>query len=258
MRIIILFLLISNSVLSQTKEESKFLVSIGTNPFIHSPKFITDLNHEIQGEEVVFSKSNQLSSEFYLIGNFQLTKKWGIGFGFSYIQTNYNFSNYIETSEWQSNIPQDSYLARLGNSVGFSNKLKANYLGIKFQSSHIINKTNSLKIGLDFQKLSKGKFKNDLSGTRGDENIEIREESGEFFKSGGIIFVPEIFMQTQLYKNLNLTYGAKMRFWNNKTKNFYELSYQHYDYTVIDYKISTRNFGFFIGFNYQFPFKKKD
>jgi long-subunit fatty acid transport protein len=255
MRVLFLLLILSNYVLAQTKENSKFSVSLGANPFILAPKFITDLNFENQGEEVVFNKSDQLSSEIYLTSCYNLNKKWKVGLGLSYIQTNYKYRNYIETSEWQRDIPQDSYYDRLGNSIEFSNDLKSIYLGLKLQIAYSLNETNLITVGLDLQKFTSGKFENDLSGIRGDENVEIREVPGAFYQNKGVIVVPEIFMTTRLYKNLNFTCGAKMRFWNNKTKNLYELSYQHYDYTVIDFKISTRNFGFFIGLNYQFQKK---
>ena len=139
----------------------------------------------------------------------------------------------------------------------FKNKIKTSYIGLKLQTSYEFNNNNSLNLGLDFLNLMAVEFKNELSGTIGNENIIISEVPGEFYKEKGIILLPEIYMETTLFRGLNLTYGAKMRFWGNKTKNFYGLSYKYYDYQVIDYQLSSRNFGLFVGLNYQFQLPKK-
>lgn len=252
MKLLAILLLASSCLFSQTIEDKEFNFTAGINPYIFTPNLVNELNSLNITEDATIYQNKQNTSEIYFLTTYNTLSCWNISVGISYSKLTYNYSNFIRLNKaGGGQTPPNHYFARMSNSFRHKNELQLNLIGLKLQTSYSINEKNSISFGLDFSKIINYSFQNELLGISNDANITITEIEGGFISDKSILLIPEVFGETKLYKNLSLTYGAKLRFWGRE-KTFYELSYKNYDFMLLDYKLSSRQLGFFIGLNYQF------
>ena len=108
---------------------------------------------------------------------------------------------------------------------------------------------------LEFNKPLSIKYKNPLQSRFGVNGYIFSENASHNIESIGHYIIPELNFNTAIYKGLSLFYGFKLKLWSDGN-NLYEFQIRHEDshesYKIFDYRIDSRQVGFFLGLNYNF------
>lgn len=244
---------IGNSQNGITKSIEFFANPLVSNSNYFKKDFIKSKDSRISLHEN-YTINNELGIHFMIGKNDNLI----FGLGFSYKNYSYSYNSSFEifdpTFENSNN--------KLHNNVYHKNSLNINAIGIRGIIRKRLLPSTSISLIIEFNKPISVKSNTTISDDDfGTINYSYKETLSPSIKSIEHYIIPELNFNTKIYKNLFLNYGFKMRFWRGKESLYtfkIKTKNEPDEYTLLDYRINTRQVGFYLGLNYQFQFKKRD
>lgn len=238
-----------------TQQDSKWSVNIFALPVV-AP--LTNLNHQYvtkPDSRVTVLDKYVISSEFGFNVLYRYASKTKIGLGFSHRNFRYSTGTYFALNE----IRSGDDITSVG--IEHENSFNINTVGIRALINFELGEkgTTTMSVGLELNKPYRFSYSNPVlqDNTLGLNGFTYNEKFSTDIEKMKFYFIPEVNFSTQIYKNLALSYGMKLKFWGKE--NLYELDiYEtgHEKFPSFSYEIDTRQLALFVGLTYTFQLPK--
>jgi len=234
-------------------------IEIYYNPLLTNFNYFKQDFIKTQDSRISFHENYTLNSEFGLNINLKKSKFLVFGIGASYKTYKYSFNSSFQRFPPTLLDTENNYDSRFL----YQNKLVIKALGLRGLVNMKIFNSTSMSVILEFNKPISAKTLVPINeGNFGSVIYNYNERLSQNIKSIKHYIVPELNFKTKIHENIFLNYGFKLKFWKGK-EYLYELNIHtnnngFEEYTLLDYKIDTRQIGFYCGLNYKFLLKKRN
>tara|TARA_B110000114_G_scaffold162930_1_gene181330 strand:- start:411 stop:1133 length:723 start_codon:yes stop_codon:yes gene_type:complete len=237
-----------------TKSIELFVNPLVSNSSFFKKDFIKTIDYRVYLHEK-FTVNQEVGFNFI----FSKNEIWKFGIGSSYKNYSYSFNSVFQIS---SPIYENSS-NQLLRTINHNNSLNINAIGFRGIVRRNLFSSTTMSLIIEFNKPISVKTNTTIVDEDfGTINYGYNERLSPNIKSMDHYIIPELNFNTKIYTNLFLNYGFKMRFWRGKESLYtfeIETKNEPDKYTLLDYRINTRQLGFYLGLNYQFnlPTNKK-
>lgn len=254
-----ILIIILASILNEglTQRNSNFSIDIFALPVVAPMNNLNDQYLVKSDSRISLLDKYVTSSEFGLGVNYTYTEKITFGLGVSHKRYNYQIGTYFDILNGANTADDNTSMG----AIRYENSFALKAIGIRALASFKLGERQHTKLSLvlEINKPYDFSYSNNLlqRGNLRVSNFVYNETFSDEIKSIKHYIIPEIHFSTQIYKNLALTYGMKLKFWGKE--NLYELDiYEtgHEKFPSFSYEIDTRQLALFVGLTYTFQLPK--